>query len=79
MLRGAGLIPGRGTKIPHTSWPKNPNKKQKQHCNKFHKDFKDGPHQKYVIKERDCNGHYTVLISFWTQISPRPLAFAKDM
>ena len=21
--RGVGLIPGRGTKIPHVSWPKN--------------------------------------------------------
>ena len=26
----AGSIPGRGTKIPHASWPKNQNRKQKQ-------------------------------------------------
>ena len=39
-------IPGQGAKIPHTSWPKNQNIKQKQYCNKFNKDFKNGPHQK---------------------------------
>ena len=43
---GVGLIPGRGDKILHTSWPKNQNIKQKQYCNKFNKDFKNGPHQK---------------------------------
>ena len=44
---GEGSIPGRGAKIPHASWPKNQNiKKQKQYCNKFNKDFKNGPHQK---------------------------------
>ena len=44
--RGVGLIPGRGAKIPHVSGPKNQNIKQKQYCNKFNKDFKNGPHQK---------------------------------
>ena len=34
-----GLIPGRGAKIPHASQPKNQNIRQKQHCNKFKKDF----------------------------------------
>ena len=43
---GAGSIPGRGAEIPHASWPKNQNVKQKQYCNKFNKDFKNGPHQK---------------------------------
>ena len=43
---GAGLIPGQGAKIPHASRPKNQNIKQKQYCNKFNKDFKNGPHQK---------------------------------
>ena len=43
---GAGLIPGWGAKIPHTSRPKNQNIKQKQYCNKFNKDFKIDPHQK---------------------------------
>ena len=37
---GAGSIPGQGARIPHTSWPKNKNIKQKEYCNKFNKDFK---------------------------------------
>ena len=32
-----GLLPGQGAKIPHSLGPKN--KKQKQNCNKFKKDF----------------------------------------
>ena len=43
---GKGSIPGWGAKIPHASRPKNQNIKQKQYCNKFNKDFKNGPHQK---------------------------------
>ena len=39
-----GLIPGPGAKISHASLPKHQNIKQKQHCNKFNKDFKNGPH-----------------------------------
>ena len=35
-----------GAKIPHVSWPENQNIKQKQYCNKFIKDFKNGSHQK---------------------------------
>ena len=46
---GAGLIPGWGAKIPHASWPKNQNIKQKQYCNKFNKDLKKGPHQKKIV------------------------------
>ena len=42
---GAALIPGQGAKILRASWPKNQNIKQKQYCNKFNKDFKNGPHQ----------------------------------
>ena len=34
------MIPGQGAKIPHASWPKNQNIKQKQDYNKFNKDFK---------------------------------------
>ena len=41
---GAGSIRGRGAKIPHSSQPKNQNRKQKQYCNKFNKAFKKGPH-----------------------------------
>ena len=43
---GAGSIPGLGAKIPHALRPKNQNIKQKQYCDKFNKDFKNGPHQK---------------------------------
>ena len=43
---GAGSIPGWRAKIPHASRPKNQNIKQKQYCNKFNKNFKNGPHQK---------------------------------
>ena len=43
---GAGSIPGGEAKIPHASQPKNQNIKQKQYCNKFSKDFKNGPHPK---------------------------------
>ena len=44
---GMGSIPGRGVKIPHASWPKNWNIKQKQ----YFKDFKKGPHQKRKKKK----------------------------
>ena len=42
---GTGSIPGQGAKIPHASQSKNQNIKQKQYCNEFNKDFKNGPHQ----------------------------------
>ena len=35
-----GLIPGWGARIPHATWPKSQNIKQKQYCNKFIKDLK---------------------------------------
>ena len=38
------LIPGQGAEIPHAWQPKNQKIKQKQHYNKFNKDFKNGPH-----------------------------------
>ena len=31
--------------IPHDLWPKSQNTEQKQCCNKFNKDFKNGPAQ----------------------------------
>ena len=43
-----GSISGQGDKIPHASRSKNPNVKQKRYCNKFNKDFKNGPHQKHL-------------------------------
>ena len=39
-------MPAPGAKMPHDSWPRIQNIKQKQYCNKFNKDFKNGPHQK---------------------------------
>ena len=41
-----GSIPGQRAKTPQASWTKYPNVKQKQYCNKFNKDYKNGPHQK---------------------------------
>ena len=49
--RGCGFDPSQGAKIPHASQPKNQNIKQKQYCNKFNKDFKNGPHQKKAKKK----------------------------
>ena len=37
---GVSSMPGQEARIPHASGPKKPNMKQKQHCNKFNKDFK---------------------------------------
>ena len=38
--RHLGLIPGQGVKIPYASQATGQTIKQKQHCNKFNKDFK---------------------------------------
>ena len=48
---GEGWIPGQGVEMPHASWQKNQNIKQKLYCNKFNKDFKKGPHQKKILKK----------------------------
>ena len=56
---GAGSIPGRGAKILHASLPKNQNIKQKQYCNKFNKNFKNGPHQKNLKKKKEKNLLYS--------------------
>ena len=47
---GLGSIPDQGTKIPHASWPESQNIKQRQYCNRFNKDFKNGPHQKKFLE-----------------------------
>ena len=57
---GTGSIPGRGANIPHASWPKNQNIKQKQYCNKFSKDFKNGPHKKKNLKNKCMYHKYTI-------------------
>ena len=44
---GMGSVPGRGAKIPPMPLSqKYQTIKQKQYCNKFDKDFKNGSHQK---------------------------------
>ena len=48
---GEGSIPGQGAKIPQASQPITQSIKQKQYCNKFKKDFKNGPHQKKKEQE----------------------------
>ena len=45
---GEGLISDQRAKIPHASGPKYKDKKQKQCCNKFNKDLKNGPHEKIL-------------------------------
>ena len=52
---GVGSIPRQRAKIPHASCPENQNIIQRQYCNKFNKDLKNGPHQKKKkksLKER---------------------------
>ena len=49
-------------KIPHALRPKKQNTKQKQCCNKFNKDFKNGPHQKRSL------GKKLSLLSFTSRI-----------
>ena len=57
---GSGSIPGRGGKIPHVSWPKNQNMKQKQYCNKFNKDFK----KVHIKKKKNLKNNKVVLLSW---------------
>ena len=42
----AGSTLGQRAKIPPVSWPKSQNVKQKKYCNKFNKDFRNGPYKK---------------------------------
>ena len=46
-----GSIPGQGGKIPHAK--KNQNMKQKQYCNRFYTNFKNGPHLKKSKKRKN--------------------------
>ena len=48
---GAGSIPDWGADIQHVLRPKNQKIKQKQYCNIFNKDFKNGPHHKKSLKK----------------------------
>ena len=40
-----------GSKILHVSHPKDGSIKQKWYCNKFNKDFNNGPHPKKILKK----------------------------
>ena len=54
-IEGQGWVPSWGTKIPHSSRPKNPTHKPEMICNKFNKDFKNGPHpKKKKILKKSC-------------------------
>ena len=48
----ATLIPSLGAKIPHVSWPKHQNIKQKLSLYKFKKDFKNYPRAKKTLKKK---------------------------
>ena len=50
-MQGVGLIPGQWTKISCASGPKNQIMKQKQYCDAFNKDFKNGPHKKNLLEK----------------------------
>ena len=58
--QGGWFNPWWGTEIPHDSWPKKQNIKQKQYCNKFSKDFKTDLHQK---KKKQTNKSSEALMS----------------
>ena len=56
---GEGFIPGQEAKIPHALHPKT---KTEKYCNKFKKDFLNGPYQKLKM--------YTYIFIFWYQRKP---------
>lgn len=51
------LLPSGGAMTPYVLWPKKQNVKQKQHCNKFKKDFNNGLHQKNLKKKTTLISH----------------------
>lgn len=62
--------------MPHALCPKNQNMKQKQYHNKFHKDFRNGPHQKkkkyFSIKRlKSTSGKLSIpkiILPWWLKI-----------
>ena len=56
-----GSIPGWRAKISHDSQPKIQNIKQKQCCNIYNKDFKNGPHQKKKTKNKKQKTKYPMI------------------
>ena len=51
-VAGGSLVSKLRSHMPHGQ--KSQNIKQKQYCNKFNKDFKNGPHQKTKILGKKC-------------------------
>ena len=58
-----GLIPGQISKIPRASWPENQNRRQKQYCNKYNKDFNNCPHQKNKDEEETQENSFSLFLS----------------
>ena len=60
----ADLIPGWDgrARIPHALGPKNQNIKQKQYCSKFNRNFKNGPHQRKILKKNKTLSPDTVTL-----------------
>ena len=56
---GASSIPGQRGKIPHASWPKTSNIKQKQYCKKFNKNFK-----MVHLKKKSFKNIYSVILEY---------------
>ena len=73
----ADSIPLGGAGAPHALWPKNQEVKQQRYCNRFNKDFKNGPHQ----KKKKKNLKKIKLSKYWVNwdklVGDRPLARAQ--
>ena len=65
-----GPTPGQGAKNPHALGLKRQIIKQKQYCNKFNKDFKNGPHQKRKknLEEKASPDSYLTLGVEWASV-----------
>ena len=51
-MGGVGSIPGQGAGFPHGLPAEKPKGQTEAICNKLKKDFKNGPHQKKVLKNK---------------------------
>ena len=67
--KGEGSVPDWEAKTLHASSPKNQSVKQKQYCNKFSKDFKNGPHPKKFLKKKKLS----------TTLSPRETEMSSQL
>ena len=67
-----GFTPGLEAKIPYALWPENQDiKQQKQYCNKFNKDFKNGAHLK---KKKKLPGAARNRFFPWSSVSALSLS-----